>query len=179
MDSLPPPPRGLTDFKKPGLNRVNETDNTRELMEAHVRLILSGLPVSDQKLKDIKGPAEADLQGESFKKTILDGWLDLREECSVATQEYWNHRGELTILEDIIIKGDRIVIQKSLRKDMLHRVHCSHLGIEKCKRACDHDIVYWPGMCSEIEKLIQEKRYVKESRMPMQSGTSKDTSKLL
>ena len=33
---------------------LNETDNTSELMEAHVHLIVSSLPVSDQKLKDVK-----------------------------------------------------------------------------------------------------------------------------
>ena len=58
------------------------------------------------------------------------------------------------VIEDIIIKGDRIAIPKSLRKDMLHRVHYSHLGIEKCKQHA-RDIIFWPGMCSEIEKLIQ------------------------
>ena len=52
------------------------------------------------------------------------------------------------------MKGDRIVIPKSLRKDMLHRVHYSHLGIEKCKQRA-RDVIFWPGMCSEIEKLIQ------------------------
>ena len=52
------------------------------------------------------------------------------------------------------MKGDRLVIPKSLRKDMLHQVHYSHLGIEKCKQRA-HDIIFWPGICSEIEKLIQ------------------------
>ena len=110
---------------------LNETDNTSELMEAHMHLIVSSLPVSDQKLKDIKDAAEADLQCKVLKKTILDGWPDLRKECPVAILEYRNHRDERTVLEDIIMKGDRIVIPKSLRKDMLHQVHYSHLGIEK------------------------------------------------
>ena len=60
---------------------LNETDSTSELMEAHVHLIVSSLPVSDQKLKDIKDAAEADLQCKLLKKTILDGWPDLREKC--------------------------------------------------------------------------------------------------
>ena len=84
----------------------------------------------------------------------MDGWPDLRKECPVEILEYWNHRDELPGLEDIIMKGGRIVIPKSLRKDMLHRVHYSHLGIGKCKQRA-RDIIFWPGMCSEIEKLIQ------------------------
>ena len=102
----------------------------------------------------MKDAAEADLQCKLLKKTILDGWPDLRKECPVAILEYCNHRDELTVLEDIIMKGDRIVIPKPLQKDMLHRVHYSHLGIEKCKQLA-RDIIFWPGMCSEIEKLIQ------------------------
>ena len=52
------------------------------------------------------------------------------------------------------MKGDRVVIPKSLQKNMLHRAHYSHLDIEKCKQ-CACDIIIWPGMCSEIKKLIQ------------------------
>ena len=59
-----------------------------------------------------------------------------------------------TGLEDINMKSDKIVIPKSLQKDMFRRVHYSHLGIEKCKQRA-RDIIFWTGMCSEIEKLIQ------------------------
>ena len=63
-----------------------EIDNTSKLMEAHVHLIVSSLPVSDQKLKDIKDATEADHQCKLLKKTILDGWPFLRKECPVAIQ---------------------------------------------------------------------------------------------
>ena len=81
----------------------------------------------------------------------------MRKKCPVAIQEYWNHQDELTVQEDIIMKydGDIImkydgtVIPKSLRKDMLHRVYHSYLGIETCTQRA-RDIIFWPAMCSKI-----------------------------
>ena len=68
---------------------LNETDNTSESMEAygHVHLIVSSLPVSNQKLNDIKDATEVNLQCKLLKKIILDGWPGLRKECRVAIQE--------------------------------------------------------------------------------------------
>ena len=36
---------------------------------------------------------------------------------------------------------------------MLHYIHSSHLGIEKCKRRA-RDILFWPGMTSQIEDVV-------------------------
>ncbi len=46
------------------------------------------------------------------------------------------------MVDDIIYKGSKIVIPKSLRKEMLKKIHAGHLGIEKCKRRA-HEVMYW------------------------------------
>ena len=46
------------------------------------------------------------------------------------------------------------MVPKSLHSDYLHRVHLGHTGIESTKkRACD--ILYWPGMSEDIERLVR------------------------
>lgn len=47
------------------------------------------------------------------------------------------------------MRGSRVVIPKSLRKEMLQRLHEGHLGVAKCK-AMARVLMYWPGMAAEI-----------------------------
>eukprot|EP00731_Ephydatia_muelleri_P036903 Em0351g3a len=58
-------------------------------------------------------------------KSIIRSGIDLSEDV----QSYWNFRNELSEAEGIILKGEKIVIPTSLRKDMLTRIHRGHLGI--------------------------------------------------
>lgn len=45
-----------------------------------------------------------------------------------------NAKRELSVVDGIIYKGSKIVIPKSLRGDMIKKIHTGHLGIEKCKK---------------------------------------------
>ena len=40
-----------------------------------------------------------------------------------------------------------------MQPEMLKLIHSSHLGMEKCKRRA-RDVLYWPGMSSQIENII-------------------------
>ncbi|XP_053400458.1 uncharacterized protein K02A2.6-like [Mercenaria mercenaria] len=64
------------------------------------------------------------------------------------------YRDELTVMDGVIMKGHKIVIPKSLRADLLSKLHSSsHMGIEKTiSRASD--IVFWPRITQEIKDLV-------------------------
>ena len=47
----------------------------------------------------------------------------------------------------------KVIVPKSMQKEMLAVIHSSHLGVEKCKRRA-RDVMYWPGMNSEIEDVV-------------------------
>ena len=53
----------------------------------------------------------------------------------------------------MILKGDRIVVPKSLRKGMLNQIHQGHLGEVKCK-ARARGSVYWPGISTDISNVV-------------------------
>ena len=46
---------------------------------------------------------------------------------------YWNFRAEITFVEEMLFKRQKVIVPKSLRKEMLAFSHESHLGINKCK----------------------------------------------
>ena len=48
-----------------------------------------------------------------------------------------------------------VLTPKSLRRDMLQRIHASHLGIDDCQRRAS-ECLYWPRMSSEVKDYVQQ-----------------------
>ena len=53
------------------------------------------------------------------------------------------------------MKGTRIVIPKSLRQDILTKLHMGYWGIERTRRRA-RDSVFWPGISKEIQEMINK-----------------------
>ena len=133
----------LTVHHKPGkeiqaadtLSRLhlNEVDNTHEAFDAQVHLVVTNLPVSDQKMSDLQACTTSDPDMQQLIAVIKEGWPDHRDSCPPAVKPFWNYRDELSVMEGLVFKGERIVIPVALRKDMLKRVHIGHMGMVKCK----------------------------------------------
>ena len=51
------------------------------------------------------------------------------------------------------MKGDRLITPSSLRREMLGKIHSSHLGVEKCINRA-RETVYWPGVCEQIKEKV-------------------------
>ena len=68
--------------------------------------------------------------------------------------EYWNHRDELSSANDIVFKGQKLVISTAMRKDMIKAVHIGHFGVEKSVGRA-RDIMFWPLMSKHITEYVQ------------------------
>jgi hypothetical protein len=51
-------------------------------------------------------------------------------------------------------KENKIVVPTSLQKEMLDKIHESHLGIVKCKSRA-RDVLFWIGMAQDIEERVK------------------------
>jgi transposase InsO family protein len=76
-----------------------------------------------------------------------------RESVPLSVLPYWNIRDELSVIDGIILKGDRIVVPLAMRKEMLQRIHHGHMGIEKSKRRA-RDALYWPLMSKQRAEMV-------------------------
>ena len=126
-----------------------------DVVEAFVDMIIETMPVSDNRLKQIRESSQADDQLTNLQQMILWGWPAERHQCPIDLRPFWNNRAELSVAEDVVFKGTRIVIPRVLRKDILLKVHEGHMGIEKCRRRARH-AVYWPGMNAEISDMVSQ-----------------------
>ena len=60
---------------------------------------------------------------------------------------------ELTIIDNFLLKGSRVIIAKQIQPEMLRLIHEGHQGINKCQRRA-RDNVWWSGINDDIMKLV-------------------------
>lgn len=111
---------------------------------------------------------------ETLKTTVLTGWPERRDECPVQVRDYWNYREKISLYNGLLFKSQRVIFPKAMRSEILSRIHSSHQGIVSCLRKAK-DIVFWPGMNSEIKALVERcsvcaEFQAKNASQPMQSN---------
>ncbi len=137
------------------INDKPDNTNLEEDLICAVNLIMSNLPVSEPKLKEIRNATEQDTTMMRLKNTIRSGWPEKRSQVHQDLRDYWSYRDELCEAEGIILKGGKIVIPSSLKEDMLKIIHSSHLGVVKNKQRA-RDILFWPQMGRDIEEVVSK-----------------------
>ena len=70
---------------------------------------------------------------------------------------YWSSRGELSVVQNILLKASRIVIPSFLLLEILDKIHEGHQGITICRERAKNS-VWWPGLSREIQYLVQQCR---------------------
>ena len=94
--------------------------------------------------------SERDEQLKKVKQSVITGeWNNKDEDI----KPFYQSRDELTHKGGILLKGHKIIIPKKLRTRILNLAHETHMGIVKTK-ALLREKVWWPGMYSEIENVI-------------------------
>ena len=57
-------------------------------------------------------------------------------------------------INGLVLKGNRIVIPKSLQNEMKTLLHNGHFGIVKIKNRA-REIMFWPGINNDIENIVR------------------------
>ena len=86
---------------------------------------------------------------------IKTGWAASRKKCPPVLTPFYNNRSELVEDNGLVYLGERVVVPAALRKEMLHQIHRSHIGIEGCLRRA-REVIYWPRMNAEIKDFISK-----------------------
>lgn len=141
------------------LSRAYLPNEQQSKFESTVEAInmLQFLPIAPERLEDIQNQTAGDAALQELGSTIRNGWPTDRKSISALISPYYDIRDELSIQNGVIFEGDRAVIPQalSIRKDMLKRIHASHLGIEGCLRRA-RESIYWPQMNAEVKDFIEK-----------------------
>ena len=116
--------------------------------------VLTVQPVASHKMAELQRETALDPVMVSLSSVILHGWPESENGVPEDLKPFFNVRGQLATRDGVIYKGEKVVVPKSLHSDYLHRVHLGHTGIESTKKRA-RDILYWPGMSEDIERLVR------------------------
>ncbi|XP_056017509.1 uncharacterized protein K02A2.6-like [Ostrea edulis] len=121
--------------------------------EIDVDWIEAQLPVSPTKLQQLKEATAADETLQTLKNTVLVGWPIDQSNVPLNIIQFWNYRDEITEIDGLLYKGQRLMIPTSLKTEMLNKLHEAHMGIVKTQTRA-REILFWPKMNQNIENFI-------------------------
>ena len=127
--------------------------------------------IVDLQLERLKNAAEEDSDYMELVNAVKNDSIG-QDNALPCVKQYKGIRHNLAIDGNLVLYGQRIIVPKSQRQEVLRGLHAAHQGITRTKqraRMC----VYWPGITNDITQML-EKCEVCQSHQP---SLSKETLK--
>ncbi len=134
------------------LSRFPRKDECEPLMDDDL-MVCTAETISHGSHEKIATAIAMDNDMQVLMDVIKRGWPEDRSSVPSSALPYWNYRGELSVYDGLIFRGERICIPRTLRSKMLKIIHSSHTGMVKCKQRA-RDVVFWPSMNKQIEEIV-------------------------
>jgi len=128
----------------------SQTEYCHELEQI---VVVDDLPISDARLNSLRKATACDANLQILMSTVLGEWPSTEDGVPQEIKSYFSCREDITVQNGLLFKGKRIVVPTQLRKEMMEKIHSSHLGIEGCLRRAS-EVFYWPRMSAELEDCM-------------------------
>ena len=125
-----------------------------EELAAQIHMVYSNNEVTGTNLEEVRRATADEHVLPELGEKIQSGWPSRKDEVNNELKQYWSYRDELLIINSIIFIGDRAVIPKKLRPEMLKQLHIPHMGIEKTEFRA-RESMFWPRVNREIENMVK------------------------
>ena len=132
---------------------TDANNTTTEEAEALMEMCVSHLPASTDKINVYHTSQAADPTCSTVINYCHHGWPD-KNEIDQTPIPYWTVRGELMVHDNLLLRGSRIVVPRSLQKETLQKLHQGHQGIQRCRLRA-RSFVWWPAISQQINDLVK------------------------
>lgn len=131
------------------LSRISQTRDTEGFDGDSEFLVLAILESAAEDVSEVERESKEDEELNEVKRSLSSGnWNDK------VTKPYAPFERELCVMEDLLVRGNKLVIPNSLRPRMLELAHEGHPGESSMKKRL-RDRVWWPGMDKEAERYVK------------------------
>ena len=90
-----------------------------------------------------------------LSNTIINGFPNEASCLPPQLQPYWQHKGNLSIVDEVIMFKDRIIVPPSLRPEICITLHSAHQGTSAMSERA-RKTVFWPGISSSIQNTREK-----------------------
>jgi len=116
-----------------GESHIPNDNDMHQDMEYFIHSVVSNLPISDVKLKELQEFNSDDPTMQMLHTYPMEGWPHHKCDVPPPLKSFWNVPNDIHVIDGILLKDNRLVIPFAWRKDILQKLHLSHCGIEKSK----------------------------------------------
>ena len=113
------------------------------------------LPVSNQRWAQLKQASREDAVTDALRAIILKGWPKVKSDLPDCLHPYFEFRDQLTVQDELVFRGQQVVVPKAVRRELMEVIHATHIGMEGCIRRA-RDTLFWPRMGIELRDLISK-----------------------
>ena len=109
-----------------------EEEKQTDDAKAYVDSVIKRVPASEDGLEELRSQQQQDevTQGNSSPIVLMVG---PRNPTFSPLKACWPERGEMTVQQGLLLKGNRLVIPVSMRLDVLDKLNEGHQGITKSR----------------------------------------------
>ncbi|XP_067950450.1 uncharacterized protein [Watersipora subatra] len=133
---------------------VAEVEGDADLVESLVVCeLVDSLAISPNRLERIKASLLEDAAGMRLLKYIAEGWPQYKD-VDPTVRSFYTFKDFLSVVQGIVFYNSRVFIPELERQSVLASVHKGHQGETKCIRRAV-ELVWWPGMTTEIRELVK------------------------
>ena len=125
----------------------------QEDVEYFIESVATHLPASKDRLEVYREAQLADPTCTAVRNYCTTGW-PRQQTLTNNLLPYWKVRGEISLYENLLLYGSRIVVPAKLQKETLYKIHQGHQGIQKCRLRISSS-VWWPGVSKAMESYIK------------------------
>jgi hypothetical protein len=138
---------------EPANDQSSQSYPTEEIMAARSQASIAAISSSDcdplLTIADIHAAAAKDATHQLLHHTIANGFPASRNDLKEELRAYWTVRDRLSLMDGLVMMGDRVVIPATHRKPVLNALHAAHQGASSMI-ARAQIAVYWPGVDADI-----------------------------
>ena len=139
----------------PSVDAAMSSEFTEEIAALDEMMSDLKLVASQRTIDMITNAAATDEQYSLLLQQIARGWPDSPAAVPNEIREYYNFAGELTSSAGLAYKGQRVIVPRAVRPDILDRLHSSHFGINSTIRRAQCSVFY-PGLTKDIKNMISQ-----------------------
>ncbi|CAE1261906.1 unnamed protein product [Acanthosepion pharaonis] len=119
--------KGSDNILADGLLRLPSSGNS-DPIELDVRV--DTVRFSTDRIEQLRNCTTPDPLLNQLRETIITGWPETIKQLPTDIRVFWGLRDQLSIDDDLILKGQQIAIPQTLQEDILKQLHTARLGQE-------------------------------------------------